>query len=175
MKLYLQRHAPREPSGDFADSKLGDPEAALTDEGELVATGMGEWMAAQGYVPTLVVAASSVRTQQTADLVVAALKDAGFSPPDITTDVTIESFQSIRGLVLKLGADETKKRVLIVSHHETIRFGLKALVVDNGEDGEDIDPFAMGEIRCVDVKRKNGQWAEVWRVRPSDLGFVDVY
>lgn len=174
MKLYLMRHAPREPVGDFADAKLGDPEAPLTDEGELVATGMGEWLAQNDYVPTLIVAATSVRTQQTADLVVAALKDAGFDPPDVKNDVTIESFQSIRGLVLKLAGDATKKRVMLISHHETIRFGLKALQVDN-QTAEDIDAFAMGEIRCVGVKRKNGQWDEVWRVRPSDLGFVDVY
>ena len=172
MKLFIARHAPREPSEDFTDAEEGDPEADITDEGRLIATGMGEHLAEQGEIPSVIYASETVRAQQTAELIAEAIKDAGYDPPEVKVDFSIGPQMSIRGLVLKLGADGAKK-AMIVSHQQTIRTGLQALNVDNGE-GEKPDPHAAGEVRVYDVKRKSGKWSERSRVRPSDIGFPDV-
>lgn len=173
MKVFLVRHAPRKTPTDVEDMEDGDPSAELTPEGELIATAMGEWLADRDTIPSAIYASDEVRAQRTAELMVGAIKDAGFAVPEITTDVSIGSHKSIRGLILKL-AEKGEKKVMLVSHRETILMGLKALEVDNG-GSNGVDPHAAGEIRVVDVKRKNGKWREVRRVRPSDLGFDDVY
>lgn len=173
MKLYVMRHAPREPSADVLAEEDGDPEADLTDEGRLIATGMGEHLAEQEEIPTTIYASPTVRTQQTADLIARAIEEAGFDPPEVKVDLTIGPMMSIRGLVLKFGESGVKK-ALIVSHHESIAMGLQALNVDNGES-EKPDQYAAAEIRTYDVKRKSGRWTERSRVRPSDIGFSDTY
>jgi phosphohistidine phosphatase SixA len=173
MKLYVMRHAPREPSDDFTEAEEGDPEAEITAEGRLIATAMGEWMVDNDEIPTCIYASDAVRTQQTAELVVQAIADKGFAAPEIKTDVGIGPYMSIRGLVLKLAGNDSK-RVAIVSHQQSIKSGLRALNVDN-DDSQKPDPHAAGEIRVLNVKRKTGKWAEECRVRPSDLGFDDVY
>ncbi len=173
MKLYVARHAPREPSEDFSDAEEGDPDAKITDEGELIAAAVGEWLAREDEIPTVIYAGPTVRTQQTAELIAKAIKDEGFVPPEVKTDVSIGPYMSIRGLVLKL-AEDGEKRVMIVTHQQTIKAGLRALNVDNDDPGKP-DPYAAGEVRALDVKRKTGKWTEDKRVRPSDLGFSDVY
>jgi phosphohistidine phosphatase SixA len=169
------RHAPREVPTDVAEMEDGDPAAELTPEGALIATAMGEWLAEKGEIPSVIYASDAVRTQMTAESVAKAIEDAGFVAPKVKTDVGIGSHKSIRALILKVGANGEKK-VMLVSHKETIMMGLKALEVDNNDNkAEKPDPHAAGEIRIYDVKRKNGNWSEDKRVRPSDIGFDDVY
>lgn len=168
------RHATREPIGDFADYKNGDLDAEITKQGEIIATGAGEWLAQNGEIPSVIYVSPAVRTQQTAECIVKAIEDAGFVPPDIKVDVGIGPFMSVRGLILKIGTDDSQKRVGIVSHHETIRMGLQALQIDNETD-EEIDNFAEGEVRILRIKRKTGKWSEEQRIRPSDVGLDDVY
>lgn len=174
MKLYVIRHSVRETPEDFNEAEEGDPEAELTPEGEEIATALGQWMADNDEVPSLLVASPTVRAHQTAEHVARAIAEAGFVPPDIKTDVGIGPFQSIRALVQGLGADDEKKGVAIVSHRGSIVNGLRALNVDNGED-QKVDSPAMGEMRVLKVKRKSGRWQEKQRVRPSDLGHSDHY
>jgi len=173
VKLYVIRHAPREPSDDFTDAEEGDPEAEITDEGKLIASAIGERMAQDGDVPSVIYASPTVRTQQTAELIAEAIGEAGFAAPEVKVDVSIGPYMSIRGLVLKLAADGSKSAA-IVSHQQSIRAGLQALNVDNDEPGKP-DPHAAGEVRALKVKRKSGKWSEQSRMRPSDLGFSDVY
>ena len=173
MKIYLLRHAPRETPRDVADMADGDPEAELTPEGELIATAVGEWLVEHDEIPSAVYASDAVRTQQTAELVVKAIADGGFAAPEVQTDVSIGPHMSIRGLLLKL-AEKGAKKVLFVTHREVIDMGLKAIDADTG-NAKHADTFASGELRILDVKRKDGRWSERKRVRPSDLGFDDVY
>ena len=176
MKVFLVRHSVREKPDDFVEAEDGDPEAELTDEGEEIATALGEWMAENDEIPSVLVISPTVRAQQTADLICAAIKEAGFVPPTVKVDVGIGPGQSIRGLVLSLGGDDDARGVGIVSHRAPIVNGLKALDVDNKEQRK-VDNPAMGELRILKVKRKSGAWEEKKRVRPSDLvrGFTDTY
>ena len=174
MKLYLLRHSVREVPEDFSEAEEGDPEADLTPEGEEIASAMGQWMADNEEIPTRLIVSPTVRAHQTAEHIADAIGHAGFVPPEIVQDVSIGPQQSIRGLVQKLAADKSQKGVGIVSHRASIVNGLKALNVDNGDDGK-VDSPAMGEMRIVKVKRGSGRWEEKQRVRPSDLGHPDTY
>lgn len=176
MKLYLIRHSVREVPEDFSEAEEGDPEAELTPEGEEIATSLGEWMADNDEIPSKLIVSPTVRAQQTAEHIADAIREAGFAPPDIKTDVSIGPQQSIRGLVQKLAADKDSKGVGIISHRASIVQGLKQLGIDNNDRSKVDDP-AMGEARIVKVKRGSGRWQEKRRVRPSDMGrgFADTY
>lgn len=173
MKLYVIRHAVRETPDDFVEAEDGDPEAELTSEGEEIAQSVGEWMAENGEIPSVLVVSPTVRAQQTAEIIARAIEDSGFVAPAIKTDVGIGPGQSIRALVRKLGEDGAKAAG-VVSHRAPIVNGLKALDVDN-EAPRKVDNPAMGELRILKVKRKSGAWEEKARVRPSDLGHADSY
>jgi phosphohistidine phosphatase SixA len=174
MRLYLIRHSIREPSEDFSEAEEGDPEAELTEDGEEIAKSLGQWMADSGEIPSVIYASPTVRTNQTAELIASTIGEAGFAAPDVKTDASVGPYQSIRGLIQKLAADDSQKRVAIVSHRGSIVNGLKALRIDNQEEGK-VDNPAMGEMRVVKVKRGSGRWEEKQRVRPSDMGHVDQY
>lgn len=175
MRIHVIRHAPREPSDGFSEAEEGDPEADLTPEGEEIAKSLGDWMANNDAIPSVIYHSPTVRAQQTAEHIAEAIGDAGFATPDLVQDASIGPYQSILPLVKKLAADGSKDAA-IVSHHESIRNGLKALSVDNNEDAK-VDPHAAGELRTYKVKRKSGRWKEKSRVRPSALGqgFSDTY
>jgi phosphohistidine phosphatase SixA len=173
VRIYVIRHSIRETPDDFSEAEEGDPDAELTPEGQDIADALGKWMADNDEIPTRIVASPTVRTSQTAERMAKAIAAEGFVAPDVESDVGIGPFQSIRALVLKLGADGAK-RVAIVSHRGSIVNGLKALAVDNDADAN-VDNPAMGELRSYDVKRKSGRWSERARVRPGDLGFSEHY
>lgn len=170
MRLYVIRHSVRETPDDFEEAEEGDPEAELTEEGEEIARSIGQWMAENDEIPTVIIASPAVRGQQTAELIAKEIEDAGFVPPDIKTDVGIGPHMSIRGAVLDQLKDDDAGRVAIVSHSQSIRNGLMQL-----GDGEKPDPIAMGELRVMKVKRKSGKWQEKQRILPSDLGHGDHY
>ena len=174
MRIYVIRHSAREYDSDEVEKSDGDPEAELTPEGEDIARAVGKWMADNDAIPSRIAASATVRTQRTAELIAKEIAAAGYAPPDVETDVSIGPHQSIRGLVQKLAADKSANDVAIVSHHESIDAGLKALSVDN-DDKYTADKLAMGEMRALKVKRKSGRWKETARVRPSDVDQTDYY
>lgn len=175
MRIHVIRHAPREPSEGFSEAEEGDPEADLTPEGKEIASALGEHMAETDTVPSVIYVSPTVRAHQTAERIVEAIQQAGFAAPDIRQDTSLGPYQSILPIVKRL-AESGARDAALVSHHETIKNGLKALAVDNGDETK-VDPHAAGELRTYKVKRKSGRWKEVDRVRPSDLGrgFSDNY
>lgn len=170
MKLYIVRHSVRETPDDFGDAEEGDPEAELTEEGEEIARSLGKWMAENEEIPSVLISSPAVRAQQTAELIAEELEEAGFAPPDIRTDVGIGPHMSIRACVLECLADESMGQVGIVSHRDSIANGLREL-----GDGDKPEPMAMGEMRVLKIRRKNGKWKERQRNLPSDRGQYDSY
>lgn len=177
MRVYLVRHSQR--ADDDEPTANGDPDAELTQDGEKQARALGRWMADRDQIPTIVIASPAVRTQETAEAIVDEIEQAGFAAPKILTDVGIGPHMSIRGAVLNAAADKSMTRVCIVSHHESISSGLRELL--RRSDGTErrvsphLDQMAMGELRILKVKRKNGIWDERRRLLPSDLELVDYY
>ncbi len=173
MKAYVIRHSVREQPEDFAEAEEGDPEAELTEEGEEIAKSLGQWMADNGEVPSVLYVSPTVRAHQTAEHIVNSISDAGYVPPDVKTDSGIGPFQSIKGLLDKC-CEKDEKRVGIISHRGSIKNGLQAMAHD-ADDAQRVDSPAMGEMRVLKVKRGSGKWSEKQRVRPSDLGHSDNY
>lgn len=167
MRLYLVRHSQPEPDGPDDED---DPE--LSKAGVKIATALGEWMVDKDEVPTRLIVSPTMRTMQTAEVIVKAIEDGGMLPPEVQQDVGIGPHMSIRGAVLRVAQDKSMVRVGIVSHHESIEHGLRVLNLD-GSIHHDI--FAEGEMRIVRVKRGSGKWKEHRRVPPSDLGYEDAY
>lgn len=170
MRLFLIRHSTREVPEDFSDAEEGDPEAELTDEGRAIAESLGEWMAENDMVPQAMLVSPTVRAQQTADIIAGKMEAAGFIKPTMKTDVGIGPNMSIRSAVLSLLKDESAEDVAIVSHKGTIRNGLMQL-----GNGDKPKPMAMGEMRELKIKRKNGKWEEKSSILPSDLGHAESY
>jgi len=177
VRLYIVRHAQRADTGE--PTYAGDPEAELTPEGEKQARKLGRWMADKEEIPAIIIASPAVRTQETAEAIVEEIEKAGFAPPKIKTDVSMGPHMSIRGAVLNAAADKSMKRVLIVSHHESISNGLRELRrTADGKEREvspHLDQMAMAELRIFRVRRKNGDWEEKRRLLPSDISLCDYY
>jgi len=171
MRVYLVRHSTRETPEDFEDAEEGDPDAELTPEGKAIAISIGQWMADNDEIPTVLLASPTVRGQQTARLIADAIEEEGYAPPEVETDASIGPHMSIRGALLKKLADTAAEKVGIVSHRGSIQMGLQQM----GDQKEKPTPMAMGELRILKVKRKSGKWKQQQQILPSDLGHPDSY
>jgi phosphohistidine phosphatase SixA len=166
VKTFLVRHSVPDYEPDEDGNVPTDP--PLTDEGRKIVEKLGEKMQSDGDIPCCIYASPKLRCQETAEI----LRDA-FGLDDVKTVPSIDSEQSIRGLVLKL-AGKGRKGPMIVSHHETIAHGLRTLP-DKAATEVHADMFAQGEMRKIKVDGKSGKWKEKSRTLPSDLGNEDHY
>lgn len=163
MRLYLVRHGnPAEPDGDD-----DAPDPGLTEEGRESVAALGRWMVENDERPACIFASPALRTQETAEI----LRDA-FGLPSVELAGSIGPAMSIRKKVLSLAADRTTKNAMLVSHHETIAHGLRALNLDPAPH---LDLFAEAEMRRYRIDRESGTWKERLRVPPSDLKNRDNY
>ena len=167
MLLYLVRHG---YAGD--DDDTTNPTRALTPDGVGIVQALGGWMQANKATPTAIWASPMVRTQQTAKI----LKDV-LGVPRVVTETGLKPEAKLANaslaVIIKKAADTGAKRLLIVSHHDSISAGMRSL---NFMTPEEFDVFAMSEMRAYDVNRKAYTWKERYRVKPSwDLGEVDYY
>lgn len=85
MDLYLLRHAKAEP---WASTDAGRP---LTPEGRLQAKRVGEWCAAQGIIPEVLLASPALRAQETAQAVGEALALEVITTPFLAPGMRPES------------------------------------------------------------------------------------
>jgi len=167
VKIYLVRHStPEEGSPD--DDEEADAGRELTDEGRKIVESLAEWMRDKGEFPTVIYTSPTQRTRETAEIL---QKELGV--PVLRDDVSIGPHSSIRGRIKALADDDSITRPMIVSHHESISHGLRALGAQPDETYH--LPLAEGELRILKVKRKGPKILEHRRVMPSKLGNVDHY
>jgi phosphohistidine phosphatase SixA len=155
---------------DVDEELDADPE--LTQEGRDQAEALGLWMADKEEIPTVLLTSPSARTQETARIIADTIGSAGYSAPDIVTDVGMGPHMSIKAAVERSAADKAMVRVGIVSHHESIEHGMRVL---NRDPWVHLDMLAQCELRIVRINRKNAKWEEHRRIPPSDLGGNDRY
>ena len=168
MLLYLVRHG---YAGDADDTT--DPDRPLTDDGVGIVQSLGAWMIDAKASPTAIWASPMVRTQQTARI----LRDVLGVSKRLVTETGLQPENRLANaslrMIVKKAADTGQKRLLMVSHHDSISAGMRTL---NFMSADEFDVFAMGEMRAYDVDRKKYFWEERYRVVPSmDLGEVDYY
>ena len=171
MKAYILRHS---DAGEHHYVKPGTPppDPGLTIEGREIAEAMAKHMKDDLELePTCVIASPTARTRQTGKIVA---QKFGLGPVTLESGLgPVDHRGPTMSVVLKkIASDPNQKRVVIISHHDNIRDSLAAL---NFDEPNTVDPIAKGELRVLDVNRKDGTWKEDYRCMPSDLGFEDLY
>lgn len=176
MRLYILRHAcpandPDAVTDDDAQAVFAayDDDPPLTEEGRKIVEALADWIEENGETPAVLFASPMQRTQETAEI----LRDKLGILPRVITELSIGPHCSIRGLVKRVTADESMKRVGMVTHHATIENGLGQLNADPVMRHH--DQFAQGEFRVYKTDRDKINLVEQTRVHPSDLGFIDRY
>ena len=118
-KLILLRHAKAEPPGSGRDH-----DRVLTDGGREAARQAGDWLAAGGYRPDLVLCSTAARTRGTWDEVETVLgDDIGVMFEDRLYDAEAEA---VLGVISETGADV--RELMIVGHNPSLEIVLSALV-----------------------------------------------
>ncbi len=106
--LYLLRHA----KSSWDHPGLRDHERPLSDRGRWAAPAMGAHMAAQAWVPDLVLCSDSVRTRETWALVEAAL-----GPVPVEYDAALYGASAGELFRIVQDADDQADSILLVSHN----------------------------------------------------------
>lgn len=171
MKLFLVRHG--DAGAKIEEDRDADEARPLSDDGEAEIRALAQWCQENDEVPNVILSGPALRVRQSAKM----LADAfGLPKPKVEDGLGGTSGRGGWGamgpVVRKVAADKNNSRVMFVTHHDTITKGLASL---NGMTIEELETFAKGEMRIVDVDRKQGVWEERSRVLPSDLGLEDLY
>lgn len=107
--LLLLRHA----KSSWKDPELADHDRPLNKRGKRNAPRMGEFIAAEGLLPDLLVSSTAVRAQQTARLVA---DHCGYGDPILTADELYPTTVPGCVSVLKMVRDDVGS-VLLVAHN----------------------------------------------------------
>ncbi len=162
----MVRHG--EAGSPIEDQRLGaDLKRPLDPSGRASVEALAKWMVDNDAIPTVIYHSPATRTRQTAQIL------GRITGAKLVPDDTLQWGNSVRGVVKRVAADDKKKRVCIVSHHDCIRTGLRAL---NYLDGGRVDPIAKSEFRELKIDRdaatgktQDTVWEEVRRTLPSDI------
>lgn len=159
--MYVVRHG--EAGTPLEDQRMGaDLLRPLSAEGRQQIGALGKYLKDNDIIPSKIYHSPATRTRQTAQIIGKA------TGAKLIPDDTLQWGNSVRGRIKQCCDDKSEKRVMVVSHHDCIRNGLRAL---NFMDGGRVDPIAKGELRSYDVDRKTYTWEEDMdaRVLPSSL------
>jgi phosphohistidine phosphatase len=110
LRLILIRHAKSSWSDPFAD----DHARVLNARGRASAEAIGEWMAAQGYIPDVALCSDAARTQETAALIFAALS------PQPKLELTGAIYHASPDTILALLHRQTAPTVAVIGHNPGI-------------------------------------------------------
>lgn len=165
MKILVVRHG---FAGDETDKE--DPDRKLTPEGREDVRALAVWLEKYNEIPSCIYSGPRVRCVETAKILQTEL---GLPKVELEDGLGPGKGNSLAQVVKRLASNRRLKRIAIVSNHDAIDEGLRAL--DLIEHEIQFDRIAMAELRILDVKRKSGKWEEKLRVMPSDLGGEDRY
>lgn len=117
-RLILIRHAKSSWSDPFAD----DHARVLNARGQASASAIGEWLAAQGYVPDLVLCSDAARTQETAQLILPALT------PKPRLQLSGRLYHAAPDTILSLIHKQEVQTLAIIGHNPGIGMSATGLV-----------------------------------------------
>ncbi len=110
LRLILIRHAKSSWSDPFAD----DHARVLNARGRASAEAIGAWMAAEGYLPDVVLCSDAIRTQETAALILPSLD------PQPKLDLTGTIYHASPDTILDLLHRQTAQNVAVIGHNPGI-------------------------------------------------------
>ncbi len=119
--LFILRHAEAAPS-----SGSGDFERLLTDNGHEAAKALGEAMVEKNYIPTIALCSAAVRTTQTLEGVMEAVK---ISTVQRSRDIYHATMQDLLSIIQSI--DDKHDSALIVGHNPTVHETAASLAADD--------------------------------------------
>jgi phosphohistidine phosphatase len=117
-RLILIRHAKSSWDDPFGD----DHARILNTRGQASAAAIGDWLAAQGYVPDVVLCSDAARTVETAERILPKLSGT----PQLKLDGRI--YHAAPDTILDLIIKQTAKTIAVIGHNPGIGMLAKALV-----------------------------------------------
>ena len=118
LRLILIRHAKSSWSDPFSD----DHERVLNNRGQASASAIGTWMAQEGYLPDIVLCSDAARTQETMELILAAL------PKQPKWQLSGRIYHAAPDTILDMIQKQTAKTVAVIGHNPGIGMLANALV-----------------------------------------------
>ena len=165
LQLLIMRHA----KSDWGSESAADHERSLAPRGKKAAKMIGQFLAASGHRPDMVISSTAVRARDTADRV---LEAGGMSCPVATTDVLYGSNPTT---VLEVVAENADLPRLLIVGHEPTWSGLVSFLTGGGrvrmptaavaciefavDDWRDVT-MGSGQLRWLVTPRLLKKWAE---------------
>lgn len=142
--LYVLRHA----KSSWDDAELADFDRPLNERGESTAPFMGEFMAASGFEPEVIVSSPAVRARDTARLA----KEAAHLAVDTVYDERIYEASSRTLQLVASSIDDRFESAMLVGHNPGME-GLVRLLTGRSEEM----PTAALAVIDLDIE----QWSEI--------------
>ena len=142
--LYVLRHA----KSSWDNAELADFDRPLNDRGESTAPFMGEFMAANGFEPQVIVSSPAVRARRTAQLA----KEGANMPAEIIYDDRIYEASPRTLQTVAASIDDRFDSAMLVGHNPGME-GFVRLLTGRSEEM----PTAALAVIDLDIER----WAEI--------------
>jgi phosphohistidine phosphatase len=142
--LYVLRHA----KSSWDNAELADFDRPLNDRGESTAPFMGEFMAANGFEPEVIVSSPAVRARRTAQLA----KEGANMPAEIVYDDRIYEASPRTLQTVAASIDDRFDSAMLVGHNPGME-GFVRLLTGRSEEM----PTAALAVIDLDIER----WAEI--------------
>jgi len=142
--LYVLRHA----KSSWDNAELADFDRPLNDRGESTAPFMGEFMAANGFEPEVIVSSPAVRARRTAQLA----KEGANMPAEIIYDDRIYEASPRTLQTVAASIDDRFDSAMLVGHNPGME-GFVRLLTGRSEEM----PTAALAVIDLDIER----WAEI--------------
>jgi phosphohistidine phosphatase len=159
LRLILIRHAKSSWSDPFGD----DHERVLSKRGQASAKAIGEWMAQEGYLPDTVLCSDAARTQETAELILAALD------PKPRLQLSGRIYHAAPDTILEMIQKQTEQTIAVIGHNPGIGMLANGLVQSAPEHHRFSDyPTCASTVIDFD----NDRWIEVQPGKGQCKAFV---
>lgn len=161
MKLWVARHC---YAGNASDDPKIEINRPLLAEGIATAKAIANAMVDAGEIPNAIFCSGYQRATDTAFIYGKTLR----CPVVIKTAIgPVAPLTSELSSWVQTKGREKLKRLMIVGHKDNTTPTMQDL-----DDG-DWDDLVMGEVRRVNISRKDLSWTLKWAIKPSDLGLKD--
>ena len=159
LRLILIRHAKSSWDDPFAD----DHARVLNKRGQASADAVGAWLAAQSYMPDLVLCSDAMRTQETAERVL-----AGFNPQP-KLQLASRIYHAAPDTILDLIKRQTVNSIAVIGHNPGIGMLANSLV-KSAPLHHRFSDYPTGATTVVDFSYEN--WSEVRTCQGTCIDFV---
>jgi phosphohistidine phosphatase len=131
--LHLLRHA----KSSWDESRLDDHDRPLSGRGRKAAPAMGEWMAAHGVAPELILVSTARRTQETLKAIIRSLGDR----PEVESEEALYLATADALLARLRQLPPSRHEVMVIGHNP----GLHELALLLAQPGEGSDHQRLRE------------------------------